>query len=103
MTTLQGHIAKLSELEPHVGIVRGDQPVKLWTRTPSGIETTRVFPTLDACLDAVTSGYAGNPCSCMYDEETDVDATPLEEGRVCTFARAVEDFAAWSLSDEDGA
>lgn len=97
MTDLQGHFGKLADLEPHVGIISPHKPVELWTRTHSGIERRQLFDTLDACLDQVVNGYRGDPCSCLYDEETDTDGASFDEQRICTFARAVDDYQAWSM------
>jgi hypothetical protein len=97
MTDLQGHFGNLADLEPHVGLLKPGKPVELWTRTHSGIESRMVFDNLDQLLDYVTGEYKGDPCSCLYDEESDTDGASWEEQRVCTFARAVDDFQSWSL------
>lgn len=103
MTDLQGHFGNLADLEPHVGIIRPGKPVELHTRTHSGIETRQVFDSLDSCLDYVTANYEGDHCSCLYDEETDTDGASFEARQICTFARAVEDYALWDLeSVEEG-
>lgn len=97
MTDLQRHFGNLADLEPHVGLLDPHKPVELWTKTHSGIESRSVFDNIDQLLDYITNEYKGDPCSCLYDEETDTDGASFDEQRICTFARAVEDYAMWGL------